>query len=224
MSNAKTRKKLKLKKQLAKKTKQSDTVALKLLNSLNDLPDHLREDVIKNVGRDQSPQTTNILALPDVITEHLQNLMAPHALATILETLETEEVIFIPEDVREKIVYGDNKLAEFVIQGSALVNNILKIEDQVKTEQANNPRLSNTQARATNLFFNNHGMDVITSVLNIANDLNIEFVTPLAKYAEQYGNLVDDKVVTICKENEWSNKYQLIESFHKDRISKFINI
>lgn len=224
MSNAKTRKQLKLKKQLAKKTKQSDTVALKLLSSLQDLPDHLKEDVINNLGRTQNRHTTNILALPDVITEHLQNLMAPHALATVLETLETEEVVFIPEDIREKIVYGDNKLAEFVIQGSTLVSKILEIEGQVKAEQAINPRLSNTQARATNLFFNNHGMDTITSVLNIANDLNAEYVTPLAKYAEQYGNLVDDKVVAICKENEWSNKYQLIESFHKDRISKFINI
>lgn len=223
MSNAKKQKQLKFKKQLAKKTKQSDTAALKLLSSLQDLPDHLKEDVINNLGQGQNRQTTNILALPDVITEHLQNLMGPHGLATVLELLESEEVIFIPEDIREKIVYGDNKIAEFVIQGSALVNKILEIEGQVKAEQARNPRLSNTQARVNNLFFNNHGIDTITSVLNIANDLNTEYVTPLVAYAEQYGNLVDDKVVAICKESEWSNKYQLIESFHKDRISKFIN-
>ncbi|BAW98316.1 hypothetical protein [Vibrio phage pTD1] len=178
------------------------------------LPAQLQEDALKDFQKGSNGVTEfDFEGISNLFGETLNRYMHPHALVEILDWLENNITICLPDEIRPLIKKLDAQVISFITKSSM----ILQRFEEIKL-------IEDKEERSTALYSDDVIGEYLVPTLLAYQEDHEALIEPILEVAEQHTDLIDNLVVEYAKEQGIETIEGATRAIHLKRVERHFDL
>lgn len=174
------------------------------------LPPELQDQVLKEYTSGKNKvDSFDIEGVSNLLGETINRYMHPHALVEVLEWMEDAIELTVPDELRPLIEQLDKEVVAFIGNASLVLGRFEVISKEPDPTK-----------RSEMLYEDETISDRLIPALTSYQQTYDDVITPIMEFAEQYADLVDERVKAYAEENNIESIQEATRAIHLKRVEK----